>query len=78
MHGCGILVPQSRIKSVPPALGVWSLNHWTTRQVLGDPALANDLSMLPWSLLSSRLGCSAFLLSLCLLGITQYTPFCLA
>ena len=39
MHGCGILVPQSRIKSVPPALGVWSLNHWTTRQVLRDQLL---------------------------------------
>ena len=29
--GCGILVPQPGIKSMPPAVGAWSLNHWTTR-----------------------------------------------
>ena len=26
---CGILVPQPGIKPMPPALEVWSLNHWT-------------------------------------------------
>ena len=25
---CGILVPQSGIKSTPPELEVWNLNHW--------------------------------------------------
>ena len=30
---CGILVPQPGIKAMPPALEVWSLNHWTTREV---------------------------------------------
>ena len=30
---CGILVPQPGIKPMPPAVGVWSLNHWTTREV---------------------------------------------
>ena len=30
---CGILVPQSAIKSMPTTLEVQSLNHWTTRQV---------------------------------------------
>ena len=30
---CEILVPQSRIKPVPPALEAHSLNHWTTREV---------------------------------------------
>ena len=30
---CGILVPRPGIKPVPPALGVLSLNHWTTREV---------------------------------------------
>ena len=29
---CLILVPQPGIKPVPPALGEWSLNHWTTKQ----------------------------------------------
>ena len=29
----GILVPQPGIKPAPPALEVWSLNHWTTREV---------------------------------------------
>ena len=31
---CRILVPQLGIKSVPPALEGWSLNHWATREVL--------------------------------------------
>ena len=31
---CGILVPQPGIEPVPPAVEAWSLNHWTTREVL--------------------------------------------
>ena len=30
---CGILVPWPRIKCAPPALEVWSLNHWSARKV---------------------------------------------
>ena len=30
---CGILVPQSGIEPLPPALEAWSLNHWTVRKV---------------------------------------------
>ena len=30
----GILVPQPGIEPVPPAVEVWSLNHWTMREVL--------------------------------------------
>ena len=30
---CGILVPQPGMEPGPPALGAWSLNHWTTREV---------------------------------------------
>ena len=30
---CGILVPRPGIKPVSPALGAWSLNHWTAREV---------------------------------------------
>ena len=30
---CGILVPQSGIELMPPALQVSSLNHWTAREV---------------------------------------------
>ena len=30
---CGIVVPWSGIKPVPPALGVQSLNHWTATEV---------------------------------------------
>ena len=40
---CGILVPCPGIKAVPPALGVQSLNHWTTREV---PCLLLILSLL--------------------------------
>ena len=28
-----ILVPRPGTEPMPPALGVWSLNHWTTREV---------------------------------------------
>ena len=28
-----ILVPQSGLKPVPPAVKAWSLNNWTTRDV---------------------------------------------
>ena len=30
----GLLVPQPRIKPMPPELEPWSLTHWTTREVL--------------------------------------------
>ena len=30
---CGILVPSPGIEPTSPALEVWSLNHWTTREV---------------------------------------------
>ena len=32
-EACGILGHQPGIESGPPALGAWSLNHWTTREV---------------------------------------------
>ena len=32
---CGILVPRPGIEPKPPALEVWSLNHWTAREVQG-------------------------------------------
>ena len=31
---CGMFVPRPGIELTPPALGVQSLNHWTTREVL--------------------------------------------
>ena len=36
--GCGTwdLVPWPGIEPEPPALGVWSLSHWTTREVPGQ------------------------------------------
>lgn len=30
----GVLVPQSAIKSIPPAVEVGILNHWTAKKVL--------------------------------------------
>ena len=29
---CGILVSQPGIEPLPPALGAWSLNHWTVKE----------------------------------------------
>ena len=49
---CGILVPRPGIKHRPPALGAWSLSHWTTRKVPvmfafhTDPLLKGDSSWL--------------------------------
>ena len=31
---CGILLPRSGIKPLPPRMGAQSLNHWITRAVL--------------------------------------------
>ena len=31
---CRILVPQQGVKPAPPALEAWSLNPWTTRDIL--------------------------------------------
>ena len=30
---CGILVPRPGIEPMSPAVGTWSLNHWTPREV---------------------------------------------
>ena len=32
-EACGILVPQTGMEAMPPALAVWILNHWTTTAV---------------------------------------------
>ena len=32
-HGMWDLSFPTRIKPVPPAVGAWSLNHWTTREL---------------------------------------------
>ena len=34
---CRILVPQSGIEPMPPAVETRSLNHWTTREIPGWP-----------------------------------------
>ena len=36
------LVPQPRIKPVPPALGAWNLSHWTTSHFLLDQVLERE------------------------------------
>ena len=33
-HGHGISIPQPGIQPMPPSEEAWSLNHWTTREVL--------------------------------------------
>ena len=37
------LVPQPGIEPRSPALGAWSLSHWTTREVLGFSDLITSL-----------------------------------
>ena len=39
---CGILVPWPGVGLVPSALEVWSLNHWTPREVPTTPLLINS------------------------------------
>ena len=31
-EACGILAPPQGVEPVPPAVEVWSLNHWTARE----------------------------------------------
>ena len=50
---CGILVLQPRIKLLPLALEVWSLNHWTTREVL----LLFSFSLTPFNMYDEPLFC---------------------
>ena len=35
-EACGILVPQLGTEPIPPAVDMQNLNHWTTREVLGN------------------------------------------
>ena len=54
---CGILAPQPRIEPMPPALEVWSINHWTPREVSPVHFFANDAAfpLLVQSCLSASL-----------------------
>ena len=40
---CGLLVPQPGIKPMPAALAAWSLNLWTSREVVPVPIFRNAL-----------------------------------
>ena len=40
---CGILVPQPGIEPVPPAVEVWSPDHWTTREVPEQSSLVSRI-----------------------------------
>ena len=48
---CGIFVPQSGIKPVLLALGTWSLDHWTAREVLILILKSNFREPCPFSIL---------------------------
>ena len=39
---CWILAPLPGIKPMPPAVEVWSLNHWTAREVLQETVLFTE------------------------------------
>ena len=43
---CEILAPQQWIEPLPPAVEMWSLNHWTTREVPNQDFKSNVLNML--------------------------------
>ena len=52
---CRILVPQPGTEVVPPALGAWTLNHWTTGQVPIVLFKRKDLSKFSfWEYMSMR------------------------
>ena len=57
---CGMwdLIPQPGIKPGPPALGVWSLSHWTTREVPGYSVLMTFFLVIKvyYTLLIKKLG----------------------
>ena len=52
--GMGNLVPWPGVEPGPPALGAWSLSHWTTREV---PRWYMLLFLIKWLLYMSRYIC---------------------
>ena len=40
---CNILVPSPGIQVMPPAVKVWSLNHWTAKEVLKQQIIVRIL-----------------------------------
>ena len=55
---CGILVPRSGVELMPPAVEMWSLHHWTPREVLRGHCFAFS----SWHLPAPSSGqCQAFL-----------------
>ena len=59
---CRVLVPGPGIQPVPPALEAWSLNHWTTSEVLGA------ISDRAFFVLDDETACCMFLLGCPLKG----------
>ena len=48
---CRILVPWPGIKPMSPALGTWSLNHWTTREKQGKSfSWQSWLALISWKI----------------------------
>ena len=46
---CRILLPWPGIKPMSPALGTWSLNHWTTREKQGKSfSWRSSLALISW------------------------------
>ena len=69
----GILVPQPGMEPMPPAVEVWSLNHWTFREVLFFFSSLNALSV---QCFSKGTGGSFYLVKeyLTLLGVSHESP----
>ena len=42
-HACSILIPQPWIESMPHAVGMWSLNHWTAKRISGKIIFERNL-----------------------------------
>ena len=61
---CGVLVSQPGIKTVPPALRVWSPNHCATSKVPSPQSLLINLSYLPGTL-------SSFFPSFCIRNLSN-------
>ena len=50
---CGILVLRQGIEPVLSAVDVWSLNHWTTREVQGSCVLIITINAITWETVPS-------------------------
>ena len=68
---CGLLVPRPGIESRPPAVGLWSPNHWTAWEFPPILKIPKDLRLLKVYLLA-LVGCPGNLTTIILVSMVKW------